>query len=193
MKRISYKLDTEHIKLAYAFLMSMPGVPYIYYGDEIGMRYLDGIISVEGGYERTGSRSPMQWDNTPNSGFSTASPEKLYIMTDPSSDRPTVEDQLADENSLLNELKKLIAIRKSHKALQESSDIELVSVKSYPLIYKRTAEDSTILVIINPSDSQHTQSIDLYPKEVIYSYNGECEFKDGKLIIPPCSAYFILI
>lgn len=44
MKRISYKLDTEHIKLAYAFLMSMPGVAYIYYGDEIGMRYLDGII-----------------------------------------------------------------------------------------------------------------------------------------------------
>lgn len=193
MVRISHKLDTDHIKLAYAFLMSMPGVPYIYYGDEIGMRYLDGITSVEGGYSRTGSRSPMQWDDTVNSGFSTASPDKLYIMSDTSEDRPTVEKQISDENSLLNEMKKLIAIRKSNMALQESADIELVSFKSYPLIYKRTAEDSTILVVINPSGAQCAQSFDLLPKEVIYSYNGECEFKDGTIIIPPCSASFILL
>ena len=193
MVRLSYKLDTDHIKLAYAFLLSMPGVPYIYYGDEIGMRYLEGITSVEGGYERTGARSPMQWDNTPNSGFSSASPDKLYIMTDPSDDRPTVENQIADENSLLNEMKKLITIRKLHKALQESADIELVSFKSYPLIYKRTADDKTILVIINPANSVYTQPLDAQPKEVIYSYNGESEFEDGKLIIPPCSASFIMM
>lgn len=193
MPRISYKLDTEHLKLAYAFLMSMPGIPYIYYGDEIGMKYLDGITSVEGGYERTGSRSPMQWGGGTNNGFSSAAPDKLYITTDLSDDRPTVEAQLTDESSPLNELKKLIAIRKSHKELQETADIELVSIKSYPLIYKRIAEDSTVLVVINPSGTQSEQTIDISPNEVIYSYNGECEFKGGKLIVPPCSASFIKI
>ena len=57
----------------------MPGVPFIYYGDEIGMRYLD-VPTHEGGYHRTGSRTPMQWDAAqPNFGFSTADPESLYL------------------------------------------------------------------------------------------------------------------
>ena len=57
----------------------MPGAPFIYYGDEIGMKYLDGIKSVEGGFERTGSRSPMQRDSTVNAGFSTAESDMLYL------------------------------------------------------------------------------------------------------------------
>ena len=191
LKRISLKLDTEHIKLAYAFLMSMPGIPYIYYGDEIGMKYLDGIPSVEGGYQRTGSRSPMQWNSMPNSGFSTAAPDKLYIDIDPSEDRPTVQNQLADENSLLNELKKLINIRKSHEVLQESADIELISIQSYPLIYKRVLGCENVLVIINPTDSQITFDFEAELKETIYSYNGTYEYRDNKLIIPPCSAFYI--
>lgn len=72
MKRIARYLDKTELKLAYAFLMSMPGVPFIYYDDEIGMRYIEGITSVEGGFYRTGARSPMQWDDSENCGFSTA-------------------------------------------------------------------------------------------------------------------------
>ena len=60
----------------------MPGAPFIYYGDEIGMRYVEGLTSVEGGYGRTGSRSPMQWNATKNAGFSTAESENLYIPID---------------------------------------------------------------------------------------------------------------
>lgn len=44
----------------------MPGAPFIYYGDEIGMRYVEGLVSKEGGYGRTGARSPMQWDSSKN-------------------------------------------------------------------------------------------------------------------------------
>ena len=193
MPRISYKLDTDHIKLAYAFLMSMPGVPYIYYGDEIGMRYLNGLTSVEGGYDRTGSRSPMQWDNSQNNGFSTASADKLYIMMDPDVNKPTVEEQLACENSLLNELKKLMAIRKANEVLQESADIELICANEYLLIYKRTLGDNKVLVVINPSESQCEYSLDLSFGETIYSFNEVCEVKNGKLIISPCSASFIQI
>lgn len=69
MIRISKQLDTRQMKLAYAFIYALPGAPFLYYGDEIGMRYVEDLVSVEGGYERTGSRSPMQWDKSTNAGF----------------------------------------------------------------------------------------------------------------------------
>ena len=126
MTRIKEKLDDEEVKIAFAFLLSMPGAPFIYYGDEIGMNYLAGIRSVEGGYERTGSRSPMQWDDSTNAGFSSAKPEELYIMTDPDKKRPTVKSQKADENSLYYEVKKLNGIRLAHEALQSNAPVEFL-------------------------------------------------------------------
>ena len=66
MDRLARRLQGDELKIAFAFLLSMPGAPFIYYGDEIGMRYVEGLKSVEGGYNRTGSRSPMQWDDTTN-------------------------------------------------------------------------------------------------------------------------------
>ncbi|MFT9057564.1 MAG: alpha-amylase family glycosyl hydrolase, partial [Ethanoligenens sp.] len=59
--RVTRDYGIDEIKLAYAFVFTMPGVPFLYYGDEIGMRYQSGLISKEGGYTRTGSRTPMQW------------------------------------------------------------------------------------------------------------------------------------
>lgn len=79
MDRLARALHGDELKIAFAFLLSMPGAPFIYYGDEIGMRYVENLVSVEGGYGRTGSRSPMQWDSSVNYGFSTASAENLYI------------------------------------------------------------------------------------------------------------------
>ncbi|MDE6419922.1 MAG: glycosylase, partial [Lachnospiraceae bacterium] len=79
MDRLARSLTPDEQKVAFAFLLSMPGAPFIYYGDEIGMRYVEGLYSVEGGYNRTGARSPMQWDDTVNAGFSAAPKNKLYI------------------------------------------------------------------------------------------------------------------
>ena len=61
MIRMRDTLTPGEMKLAFAFLLTLPGCPFIYYGDEIGMRYEHGLLSKEGGYERTGSRTPMQW------------------------------------------------------------------------------------------------------------------------------------
>ena len=101
MPRLSYYLNETQIKLVYAFMMAMPGVPFIYYGDEIGMKYLDNIPSKEGGYERTGARTPMQWKTGKNSGFSSANKEDLYLPIDESEDAPTVEKQLKDQANAL--------------------------------------------------------------------------------------------
>ena len=57
--RLSRGRDLLDLKICFAFLLTMPGAPFIYCGDEIGMRYLGVVTSVEGGYFRTGSRSPM--------------------------------------------------------------------------------------------------------------------------------------
>ena len=54
--------EVDDLKVLYTFLLTWPQLPFLYYGDEIGMRYVDGLTSKEGGYERTGSRTPMQWD-----------------------------------------------------------------------------------------------------------------------------------
>lgn len=188
MPRISYTLDEIEIKLAYAFLMSMPGVPFIYYGDEIGMKYIEGLTSVEGGFHRTGARSPMQWDSSANSGFSSASKDKLYIRQDSDLNRPTVEKQLADETSILNELKRIIHIRKSTESLQESAEFELISI-DYPLVYKR---GNSVLVAINPTDTEKSIPYTAGISEIIYSFNGKITVKNGMLCVPPCSATYAL-
>jgi glycosidase len=131
----------------------MPGVPYIWYGDEIGMRSFD-LPSKEGGYQRTGARTPMQWSGAQNAGFSSARPETLYLPVDPSPDRPNVQQQDNDPHSLLNRVRQLVAIRKAHPALQASAPFELLYALpgKYPLVYRRNGSDGTYIIAINPSD-----------------------------------------
>ena len=195
MGRISQTIKGDKLKTAFAFLLSMPGAPFIYYGDEIGMRYVEGLASVEGGYSRTGSRSPMQWDDSPNAGFSTASAEKLYIRQDASPDRPTVKAQREDESSLYNEVKRLIKIRQAHTALQSRGGIEFVFAErnAYPLAYVRSSDDEKILVVINPSDRAVSFDYAAYLKETVYSFGGEISADGKKITAPPCSAGFCII
>lgn len=195
MDRLARTLDTEEQKVAFAFLLSMPGAPFIYYGDEIGMRHVEGLVSVEGAYSRTGARSPMQWNDEENAGFSTASREKLYIKQDEAADRPTVEKQLSDGESVYHEIKKLIQVRQAHKALKSKGEIEFVYVEkdAYPFAYVRSMEEEKILVVLNPSGQEASFACDLELGEVIYSFGGEAKKEDGKVVAPACSATFIRV
>lgn len=195
MERLARQLDPEDMKIAFAFLLSMPGAPFIYYGDEIGMRYLENLTSVEGGYNRTGSRTPMQWNSGVNAGFSTAPKEKLYICQDESADRPTVENQKAEEASLYHAVKKLIQIRQSHKALQSKGEITFVYAEkdAYPFAYMRSAENEKILVVLNPSDKEVRFDSKLALGEGLYSYGGELKADGGSIVVPACSANYVLL
>lgn len=194
MPRLAYQLDENERKIAFAFLLSMPGAPFIYYGDEIGMRYLDNLTSVEGGYNRTGSRTPMQWDNAlANSGFSTADKDELYICQDPDINRPDVAGELLREDSLINEIKKLIAIRKSHGALGNLGEIQFLEPgqTNHPMMYIRSDRSERILVIINPFDREFEVTPDVKPGDVIYSFNDKKVEVDGtKMQIPGMFAGF---
>ena len=190
MDRLARRLDYEEMKIAFAFLLSMPGAPFIYYGDEIGMRYVENLISVEGGYGRTGSRSPMQWDKSTNAGFSSAAKEKLYIKQDDSPDRPDADSQMKDEKSLRSEVKRLIAVRMANPALQSNASIAFLC-DSYPLVYKRSCEKQEILVVINPADKPCEFSCS--GREIIYSVGAEAVLDSKKITINGAGAAFILL
>jgi maltose alpha-D-glucosyltransferase/alpha-amylase len=152
--RLGNGRSTADLELIYTWLLTMPGVPFIYYGDEIGMRTLDGLPSKEGGYDRTGSRTPMQWADTPNAGFSTAPAEALYLPVDTVPGRPTVAGQESDPASLLNQVRKLIALRRAHPALCASGVFEVLYAEAgkLPWVYRRSKGSEIILVALNPAE-----------------------------------------
>lgn len=148
-ERISHYLSEQELRLAYAFILTMPGTPFMYYGDEIGMRYLP-QPSKEGGFHRTGSRTPMQWNSSlANMGFSTAQKYQLYLDVDGSADAPNVHDQLQDPSSLLNWVKALNALRLQREDLQADTLLEIIVCRNDGLlVYKR----GNTYVAINPTD-----------------------------------------
>ena len=136
--RPTFNLSRTELKLFYAFLFTMPGVPFLYYGDEIGMKYLN-LPTREGGYFRTGSRTPMQWTAGRNLGFSEADADRLYLPVDPSEDAPNAADEAADPDSLLNTIRALLALRHRETDLQASGDFEVLYAEKekLPFVYRR--------------------------------------------------------
>ena len=206
MERLKWKLDDEEIKVAFAFLLSMPGVPFIYYGDEIGMRYQGELKSKEGGYFRTGARTPMQWNRGKNSGFSDGNECDLYLPVDKNEDFNDVESQMADDRSIYSEVKKLIAVRNAHPALHNKAFIKFEYVKenTYPFAYIReevneNGDDKAILkeggerimVILNPSNEKVKFETGEIFGELVY-INGEKPVQNGSTVTVPAAtaAYF---
>ena len=148
------------LKLIHLFLLTMPGTPFIYYGDEIGMQYRK-LPSKEGGYERTGARTPMQWANAKNAGFSNAPADKLYLPVSEAPGRPTVAAQESDPDSLLNRVRSLIRTRKALPALQADGDFKVIYAESgkLPFVYLREKAGQKLMVALNPSDK--AVSVDL--------------------------------
>lgn len=154
-QRPSVGRESTDLKVIYTFLLTWPQVPFIYYGDEIGMRYLADLPSKEGGYERTGSRTPMQWDDSSLAGFSTSDPQRSYLPIDPADDRPTVAAARADPTSLWHHVERLIYLRVTEPELDPDASVELLADgdgTGYPLVYRR---GESLVVAINPGSHPH--------------------------------------
>lgn len=151
----------EQLPAAFVFQLTWPTLPAIYYGDEIGMRYVPDLPDKEGSvlgphYNRAGSRTPMQWDDGPNAGFSTAPADRLYLPLDPDPDRPTVAAQRADETSLLHLVRRLVALRTGAPELSPAGSVEVLHA-GYPFVYVRGGR---FLVVVNPQREPVRHAVD---------------------------------
>ena len=189
LARISYGRTNTELEVIFAFIMTMPGIPFVYYGDEIGMEYIPDMPSKEGGFTRTGSRTPMQWKKGKNAGFSDGAKELLYLPVNENG--VNVEEQLGDENSLLNKVKELIALRKTTQALSASGGIEFLNRKNggYPLVYKRMSENEQYLICINPSNEDKRFEMELCVDVIMQ--NGNIKISEGEIVLGAVS-YTIL-
>jgi glycosidase len=151
--RLAKGRTAEDLKAAFTFLLTMPGVPKIYYGDEIGMVGVPGLPSKEGGYMRTEVRTPMQWNHAANAGFSSAPADRLYLPVEADPGNHFVSDQQADPGSLLNTLRQLVQLRRNHPALGNRGDYQVVYAQPgrYPFAFLRQEANEKILVVINPA------------------------------------------
>ena len=157
LSRLNIRRSDKELEMIFAFGITMPGIPFIYYGNEIGMRQLYGLPYVEGAYKpRAGARTPMQWSPGKDLGFSKADLKKLYLPVDTSKNAPNVADEEKDPNSLLNHVKKLIQLKKTEPALAAYAEFVPVYAKenTYPFIYARAAGDDIILAVFNPADRE---------------------------------------
>jgi len=151
--------DRRRIELMTGMLMSLPGTPIIYYGDEIGMG--DNIHLGD----RNGVRTPMQWSGGSNGGFSTADPEILYspLISNPlyGYQAVNVQSQKRFDHSLLSWMKQIIRVRRSTPVFGSGSIEFLYPANHRVLAYVRKLGKETVLVVNNLSSAAQAVELDL--------------------------------
>ncbi|NLA55492.1 MAG: maltose alpha-D-glucosyltransferase [Corynebacterium humireducens] len=151
--------DRNKLELVHGLLLSLPGSPVLYYGDEIGMG--DNIWL----YDRDGVRTPMQWSNDRNGGFSRAEPERLYLPAIQNDQygfqTVNVENSMKRDNSLLHWVRSQIKVRQQYKAFGRGTYREVPSENEAVLTFLREYKGETILCVNNLSDRPQAVSLDL--------------------------------
>jgi len=160
-RRLSPLLDNsrKEIELAHALLLSLPGSPCLYYGDEIGMG--DNIWLPD----RDAVRTPMQWTPDRNAGFSTADPGQLYLPLVQSLvhhyQHTNVEAQLAQPSSLLHWVHGMLAVRRLHPAFGTGGFAALEADDEAVIAFLRTTPGETLLVAVNLSATARSARVRL--------------------------------
>lgn len=175
--RASKQLSPDELKMAYSLLFTLPGVPFIYAGDEIGMRYLP-LDSREGGYGRTGSRTPMQWDSTAQYGFST-NPD-TFLPQDRLAGAPTVAAQEGDGESMLEYVRTLLKLRADLPELGADAPFETVWMgqRGYPFVYRR----GNVMLALNAAGVENTIPFDV--DKPLFVHGGVRRGEGTSLLLP---------
>lgn len=188
--RTAQRLTERERKLAYATLLMLPGAPFIYYGDELGMRYRP-LTSKEGGYTRTGSRTPMQWDDGANLGFSQAAAEALYLPVDPAEDAPTVERAMANKDSLWHTIRSVLTLRADEPALHAYSGFDVLHGEGRAFAFSRSRGDERIVIAVNPGRGTEQVPVEGLQGETLFAIGGPTFNADGGIMLPAQS--FIML
>ncbi|WP_339490952.1 maltose alpha-D-glucosyltransferase [Pseudomonas sp. EL_65y_Pfl2_R95] len=195
--------DRRRIELLNSLLLSMPGTPTLYYGDEIGMG--DNIILGD----RDGVRTPMQWSIDRNGGFSTADPERMVLppIVNPlyGFQAVNVETQARDPHSLLNWTRRMLTVRSEQKAFGRGTLRMLAPANRRILAYLRQYTDAsgheeTILCVANLSRAAQAVELDLseFSSKVPVEMLGGSSFapvgdQDYTLTLPPYGFFWFVL
>ena len=195
--------DRRRVELLNSLLLSMPGTPVLYYGDEIGMG--DNIYLGD----RDGVRTPMQWSMDRNGGFSRADPARLVLpaVMDPlyGFQSVNVEAQARDPHSLLNSMRRLLAVRSQHRVFSRGTMQPLYPANRHILAYLRelvldNGESEVLLCVANVARNAQAVELDLssFAGQVPVEMVGGSPFPPiGKLsyllTLPPYGFYWFLL
>ncbi len=161
-RRLAPLLDNDQyrLELINSILFTLPGSPFIYYGDEIGMG--DNIQL----FDRNGVRTPMQWKPTPDAGFSNADPAQFYapVINNPEygPEKVNVKSAKADRSSLFNAIRHMISTRKQHIAFSQGTFHWANLDNNAIAAYWRSDQTESILALHNLTDQEQTACL---PKE----------------------------
>ncbi len=146
-RRLAPLLDNDRhkIELINSLLFTLPGSPIIYYGDEIGMG--DNIDLPD----RNGVRTPMQWDDSPNGGFTTGKPYTEFVKGELGYHHLNVANQRTDENSLFHAISHMIQVRKQHHAFGRGNMEWVDTGNSSVVAYLRKVQEEELLIFHNLS------------------------------------------
>jgi len=146
--------DPARQKIVATTLLTLPGTPFLFYGQEIGMASgLEQVVDY-----RDASRTPMQWDSTPNAGFTTGTP---WIRMAPGHQRVNVASQEMEPDSLLNHFRRMIALRNSLPTLQTGTFVRAQHDARPVLAFFRGDGEEAILVALNFSRKETALMVDL--------------------------------
>jgi alpha-glucosidase len=166
------KHNDDIAKVMAGLYLTLRGTPIMYYGEEIGMQNNDpkfkkdvkdpiGRLGWPNEKGRDGERTPMQWDNTPNAGFTTGIP---WLPIPSSYKTHNVASELKDPNSILVFYKHLLALRHTNPALLDGDYVALNQDDANVMSYLRRYKDEAVLVVLNMSGTQQSVHFDLAPQ-----------------------------
>lgn len=204
--------DINKAKLLHALQLTVRGVPCMYYGEEIGMsdyrmpykKALDPVPHLYKGVprflvdmagetlNRDELRTPMQWDTSANAGFSAGN--KTWLPVNPNYTTVNVKDALGNNQSLLNTVKQLLAIRKQYPALSKGA-MQLISPAQLPaniLAYTRQAEEQKVLVLLNFGKKEVPVIVPQNAKLLLQGSNKN-QFVKGQVTLAPYSFSLLLV
>ena len=168
----------DQLKGLFTFLLTMPALPMMYYGDEVGMPNVMGLTSKEGGYRRTGCRTPMPWDAA--DGFSTAPRGDWYLPPHTEPGNRTVAAQKEDAESLRSHIQRLVQLRRTHPALEPDADWEPLLHEGPTLLYRRGQGENALHVLVHPP----RQERDLERPAAVPGKEPRPEFSQGVTLSP---------
>jgi len=159
MNRVASQINgnnkAEKLRVAAGFLLTAPGIPFLYYGEEIGMTG----IRTSGANADLPIRSPMQWSNAGDAGFTTGKP---WAPINPDLATVNVQSETSDSTSLLALYRTLIQLRNNHSALRIGTTLVANSNSKKLVAYVRSSSDENLLILINLDD----QPVSAYTLEI---------------------------